>query len=227
LSDVLRTVLNLLARVDNADDLLWLEQSANNDLGGRGRMHGHRGGLEGYSIRLGARAAAAWDEYDRLDEDERKTFALIAGMLHRALKVRMGDGRGSVRVKTQKRDFPEIDFETGLYVKDEDGKILKRRFYYNYVYIRQYASGGDDTRDKRKFLMLYADQGMGKGGTGGYVAAALDEGLITDDDILDAWAAGQTHYSDFIQQCAVLIGKPMADDVEQDGLPPSEDSGNP
>jgi hypothetical protein len=226
MSDVLRAVLQRLARVDNADDILWLEQSAINDLGGRGRMHGHRGGLEGYFGKLGARAAAAWDEYDRLDEDERKTFAQVAGMLHRALKVRVGDGRGQVKVKTQIRDFPEIDFETGLYLTDENGQVLKRRFYYNYVYIRQYASGGDDSRNKRKAVLLYADQGMGKGGTGGFVATALDEGLITNDEILDAWGAGKEAYWEFIQQCAVLIGKPIADDDSQIELPASND-GNP
>ncbi len=75
-------------------------------------------------------------------------------------------------------------------------------FPYTYAYVGQYAGRADASRKGAKLLSLYADQGMGKGGTGGYVAAALQESCITKDDILTAWHKGKAAYQAFIDDLA-------------------------
>jgi hypothetical protein len=78
-------------------------------------------------------------------------------------------------------------------------------FDYTYAYVRQYAGKADANRKGTKLLSEYADRGMGKGGSGGYVAAALNVGRITAEDILDAWQEGKDAYQEFIDDCAKLV----------------------
>ena len=78
-------------------------------------------------------------------------------------------------------------------------------FYYTYAYIRQYAGRGDVGHKRKKWLSIYADRGMGRGGSGGWVAAALHEGLVSEGDILDAWHTGGDVYERFIDDCEEQI----------------------
>ncbi len=103
---------------------------------------------------------------------------------------------------------------------DENGQIVKQDFPCTYAYIRQYASKGNADRQRTALLSLYADRGMDKGGHGGYVAAALDEGLITKEEILDAWNAdplqGKGSYQQFIDHCADLLADTSGGPGQQD-----------
>jgi hypothetical protein len=52
---------------------------------------------------------------------------------------------------------------------------------------------------------------MGKGGRGGYVAAALADGLITEDEILDAYHGER--YAEFLDQVESIMLAAAPDDT--------------
>ena len=147
-----------------------------------------------------------WLAAAELTTAETVTFHVVTDLLWHALAARPSDtARGVVIVKTLHKSYPEIDFETGLQKLDGDGNKIFLKFDYRYVYVRMYAAGGNADKQGKKLAALYADRGMGKGGSGGIVAAALDADLITKNDVLDAWHAGADGYQKFIDHCKSLI----------------------
>ncbi len=100
-----------------------------------------------------------------------------------------------MELKTLLLTFPQMDSTTGAQALDPKLQPMTRIAALQFCYVRP-GRGGES---------IYADRGMGRGGTGGCVAAALREGGVTETEILDAWQAGDAAYRDFIEHCAAHI----------------------
>lgn len=207
--------LEMLGAVESARAFRWLGEYLHNgrDPNYTPKLKGVKGGHEAYKA---GQLDAILTLINDLGPDDRYTLEVVAGLLSQLMEPVTDQARGVVQLKTQIRRYPVIDWaETAksggllVYVLDENGEIVKEDFTYTYAYVRIYAGRGDKSRKKAKLRSVYADEGMGKGGTGGYVAAALTEGLVTEEEILDAWHAGQEqgkeHYEKFIKECATLL----------------------
>ena len=205
-NEKLDATLALLPAITEAVDFRWLREfiwSRLNDHH-RSKLHGYAGGHEGYSLSEALDAVA--QSSLGLDADDLNTLSRVVNILYPLLAPLVGSqSRGTVQLKTIIKEYPEIDWqatkEAGftIYVFDQKtGAPLLVPFSYTYVYIRIHASKGDADKRRSKLLSIYADRGMGKGGTGGIVACCLLKGIITSDEILDAWHAGLETYGDFV-----------------------------
>lgn len=203
----LDTALHALAHLTDSDDLRWLSAYiAIEKLDGRAEIRGI--GYHGYGQSAALRHIV--EQVGTLTADELATFQIVIALLRQALQPVMAESRGYVQIKTQKRSYPQIDFETGLPQLDEQGTPILLDFYYPYAYVRLYAAKGDADHKRAKLLSIYADRGSGTakqgGGFGGIVARALTDGIITQNEILDSWHRGTAAYAAFIDHCKLLIG---------------------
>lgn len=213
-------MLSRIRTLTSADDLRYLERWLAHELNPYADLRGVKGGFHHYPV--GQQLRAVIDDAETLADEDQATLRLVVDMLYEAYRPKADTARGQVQIKTIKRDYPEIDRKaseekkTLVYVTDENGEIVYATFYFHYAYIRLYAAKGDADRKAPKLLSIYADRGMGKGGSGGYVAAALADELVTEDEVLNAWHAGKATYGEFLDRCAHLVGQPSErDDQEQ------------
>ncbi len=218
----LDAALTALGKLDNAVDLRWLSEElrAWNIDGYRAKLHGIPGGHADYARPRAL--TAAYDAAAVLSPADRRTLAIMVDMLYRLMSPQPDEARGMVQLKTIVKHFPVIDWAaTGdgnlVYAQDDNGDVITEPHSYTYAYIRQYAGKGNADRKGARLLSLYADRGMGKGGSGGYVAAAYSAELVTQDDILNAWHEGKDTYQAFIDHCAELLHSAGLGPVEADG----------
>lgn len=218
----LDAAIRTLAAVTEADDLRWLSAViAIERLDQRVEIRG----IKYFDHEPGAALRLTLDAIADLSHDDLVTVRLVIDLLYKALRPVAGEGRGDVQIRTIKRDYAQIDFETGLQERDEGGKPVYMTFHYPYVYIRLYAGKGDGDHRRQKLLGFYADRGSGKaregGGFGGYVAKALTDGLTTKDQILDAWHAGKLAYAEFVDGIEAMIKflQPAPDQPDQNEQP--------
>ncbi len=215
----LNEIIGLLRKIKKSEDLRWLSRyiaikaGLKPDLRGIGFM----------SYRRSAALNKILNLVEGIDDNvQLMTLHNLVGLLWDALRPKPLKGRGSVDVKTVKRDYPVIDWDRGGLLTDDDGNVVMATYFYDYVYIRLWAGKGDVDRKRRKLLSLYADAGMGKGGTGGYVAAALAKGLITEREILAAYHKDLVSadpdcviYDDFIDHCVLLLRDDHSDQEDE------------
>lgn len=212
-------ILDILPHLTNSDDVRWLLCYVGIEAGYRVNIRG----IGFHRYRRGPRLIEITGLADDLEEADLVTLYKTLKLVYEGLRPKTDHDRGVVEIKTIKREYPEIDWETKLPLRDKDGNKIMIPFYYSYVYIRLYAGRGDADRRRSKLLSVYADEGMGHGGSGGYVARALEEGLITEDQILDAYHGPS--YGAFVDECIALLAAPQSKDAAQDQTqmrPPSE-----
>ncbi len=150
-----------------------------------------------------------------LPEWDQQALVHVCELLYAAYAPQVDTAHGQVQVKTVLRMYINIDFETGLPKTDpETGEFETVTIGYDYVYIRLHAVKGDGDHKRAKLLSIYADQGMGRGGTGGHVAHALSMERITEADILTAWHQGRQAYQAFIDECVRLNNVRQDDPAE-------------
>jgi hypothetical protein len=214
LSETLDAALWTLRAVTNSDDMRWLTQYVRQRQGLRPRLRGILGGFEGYT--LSDELEQAHDKAEELGEADLRTFGIVVDLLYELLRPKSGDESGQVDLKTIVRSYPQIDFNTGLPEMDANGDPVFMDFAYTYCYIRQYASKGGPGNRTPRLLSIYADRGMGKGGSGGYVAAALRDELVTREQILSAWHSGEKAYENFIDECKALLFPAHSDEAEDE-----------
>lgn len=214
--------LGLVRRFSDHNDVKYLLEYVKTDFFS-GKMHGFQGGFQSYAD------AADFEQtltaIHALSVEDKAVLTPVLGIMYDLLRPIVNEeARGNVNLTTIKRNYAVIDWtatsDAGhiVYALDEHGQVITEAFYYTYAYVRLSGSRGDGSRKRRKQVVVYADRGMGKGGSGGYIAAALDDGLITEQDVLDAWHYNRlpdepltkmsANYENFIDQCKEMLGKP-------------------
>lgn len=211
--DKLIVVLEALRGITDHRDIIYLIEvlAVIEKMQGKGRMKGIPGGFDEYSSPQADYAAELMQKVPML---YLKVIRITLDLLLTAYEPIVRSPRaktespGRVELKSFKRKYAEIDLKTKLPMLDENGNEILITFIYTYAYIRMHSTRGDADRARSKILSIYADRGMGKGGTGGYIAAALADGRLTEAEILEAWHANRQpdepitqmsqHYYDFI-----------------------------
>ncbi len=211
----LDTVLQALGSVTKADDMLWVTQYVRDREGKSAHMYGFKGHYTGYELSPALRHLRGLAQ--PLSKEDVHSLGIVAGLLLDLLRPKPSQAVGTVDLKTIMRFYPDIDFETGLPVIDENGAPVGLTIGYTYCYIRQYAAHGDQDRGTSRQLSIYADRGMGKGGTGGYVAAAKLAGLIDDSAILNCWHEGRETYKTMcIDRCVEMLREESGEEVGEE-----------
>jgi len=210
--NLIHVALRSLATIANADDMRYLTIYLRDLL--TNTRTDHRGlPTSYYDYVRSDELSAAITNIAPLSTPDRQTLAIVVELLANLLQAQTGAARGQVEIKTVGRDYPEIDFETGLPMFDENGDPVFKHFDYHYVYVRLFARRGNADKSTPRYKSHYADRGMGKGGFGGYVAAALSGEFVTKNDILDAWHKGKVAYNEFVDYCQGMVGEPATEDT--------------
>jgi hypothetical protein len=213
----LKEAIRLAGRFTDHKDIRYLlEYATEAETEGyiRGKMHGLPGGFE--SMNFDPRFDDSRAAIRLLKLPELAVYRQALLLVEHALSPVPGHERGIVEIKIQSRFYQDIDFETKLPILDQNGQPVGLNVDYRYCYVRFVARRGDADHKRKKQMSIYADSGMGRGGSGGVVARALDDNMITESDVLDAWHAYREpdepiikmskNYERFIDQCRVLVG---------------------
>ncbi len=233
-TEQLATALRAVHQIKLADDMRWLNVYISLRLGNSPDLRGIRWRRHKRSPEL----IQAVKRVRRLDDDELEVIGLQVDALYELLRPKVETARGQVQVKAIiKRDEADEDGDLDEDLESDDPTGEERdqatRIFY-YAYLRLHSSKGDADRSRDRLLSVYIDRGMGRGGTGGYLAAALERKLITQDEILDAYHASRQEltkdaqdkaYSAFLDRVEAMIKpqvftRPTDDDEPEHRLAP-------
>lgn len=189
-----------LRDITHPDDMRWLSEAIREIMGLRPDLRGLPGGFDRFKVSPAAVDLRA--SIRELNPGDLRLILDVVEYLHDLLRPQTGDSLGVVDLKTIFKTYTDIDFKTGLpEIDPKTGAPVTVTIGYTYCYIRLHAAHGGKDRKMTRFLSIYADKGMGRGGSGGYVAWALSRNLITEREILAAWHLGKDAYFEFIEQC--------------------------
>ncbi len=199
---ILNAAIDALRCLMNAEDAHWLlacVRQRRNFLSG--------GGIPGSVVRdmPDETIANVRDLIEQLPSDDLDTFRRAVELVHRLLWCCPAGTIDRVELKTMVLTFPQVDPATGGPALDANQQPMVRIAAFQFCYVRQGQRKVSQSRHYWGCESIYADRGMGRGGTGGYVAAALREGVVTETEILDAWRAGDVAYREFIEHCAERV----------------------